>query len=136
MACARPSATGGTPRSSVTPAASTARRERDVPNALVQLRAGLRSGRSSRCLLTHPRPVAVDGVPGVGVMRRLFWLAMGITIGALIVRKLSKAAAKLTPSGVAKGLSASLADLADSIRDFTVDVRAAMTEREAQLRES
>ena len=30
-------------------------------------------------------------------MRRLFWLAMGVTIGALLVRKLSKAAAKLTP---------------------------------------
>ena len=69
-------------------------------------------------------------------MRRIFWLAMGITIGALIVRKLSKAAAKLTPSGVAQGLSASLADLADSIRAFAVDVRDAMTEREAQLRES
>ena len=26
-------------------------------------------------------------------MRRLFWLAMGVTIGALVVRKLSRAAA-------------------------------------------
>ena len=31
-------------------------------------------------------------------MRRLFWLAMGITIGALLVRKLSRAAERLTPA--------------------------------------
>jgi hypothetical protein len=69
-------------------------------------------------------------------MRRLFWLAMGITIGALIVRKLSRAAEKLTPSGMANGIAHALADLADSIRDFAADVREAMTEREAELREA
>ena len=34
-------------------------------------------------------------------MRRLFWLAMGVTIGALVVRRLSRAAEKLTPQGIA-----------------------------------
>lgn len=69
-------------------------------------------------------------------MRRLFWLAMGITIGALIVRKLSRAAGRLTPSGMANGLAGGLSDLADSIRDFADDVREAMSEREAELREA
>ena len=69
------------------------------------------------------------------VMRRLFWLAMGITIGALLVRKLSHVARSLTPSGMAQGLGASLADLADAVRDFAADVREAMAEREAELRE-
>jgi hypothetical protein len=69
-------------------------------------------------------------------MRRLFWLAMGITIGALLVRKLSRAAQKLTPSGMANGFAGALGDLADSIRDFAEDVRDAMHEREAELRES
>jgi hypothetical protein len=69
-------------------------------------------------------------------MRRLFWLAMGITIGALVVRKLSQLAQKLTPAGLANGLAVALRDLADSIREFTVDVRAAMNEREAELREA
>ena len=68
-------------------------------------------------------------------MRRLFWLAMGITIGALIVRKLSRAAEKLTPKGMATGLSQGLSDLADAIRDFAEDVREAMQDREAELRE-
>jgi Family of unknown function (DUF6167) len=69
-------------------------------------------------------------------MRRLFWLAMGITIGALIVRKLSRAAEKLTPSGMANGLAGALRELADSIREFAGDVRAAMSERETELREA
>lgn len=69
-------------------------------------------------------------------MRRLFWLAMGVTIGALIVRKLSRAAEKLTPKGMAGGLAAALSELADSIRDFAADVREAMGEREVALREA
>ncbi|MCW2595796.1 MAG: hypothetical protein QOH52_3470 [Pseudonocardiales bacterium] len=69
-------------------------------------------------------------------MRRLFWLAMGVTIGAMVVRKLSRVAEKLTPRGMAGGIGAGLAELADAIRDFAADVREAMTEREAQLRES
>jgi hypothetical protein len=68
-------------------------------------------------------------------MRRLFWLAMGITIGALIVRKLSAAAQKLTPGSMAGSVSQALGDLADSISGFSHDVRAAMAEREAELRE-
>jgi chromosome condensin MukBEF MukE localization factor len=50
------------------------------------------------------------------------------------MRKLSKMAAKLTPSGMAQGLAASLGELAEALRDFGADVREAMTEREAQLR--
>ena len=69
-------------------------------------------------------------------MRRLFWLAMGVTIGALVVRKLSKAAERLTPRGMAGGIGAGLAELADALRDFGTEVRAAMREREAELRES
>ena len=67
-------------------------------------------------------------------MRRLFWLAMGITIGALIVRKMSKMAAKMTPGNMAGGLAAGLGDLASSIREFSADGRDAMAEREAELR--
>jgi hypothetical protein len=67
-------------------------------------------------------------------MRRLFWLAMGVTVGALLVRKLSRAAEKLTPSGLATGVGGALRELADSISDFAADVREAMSERETELR--
>jgi hypothetical protein len=67
-------------------------------------------------------------------MRRLFWLAMGITIGALVVRRLSRAAEKLTPQGIAGQLADGLRDLAEAIGDFGADVRAAAAAREDELR--
>ncbi|MGY1603604.1 hypothetical protein [Geodermatophilus sp. SYSU D00815] len=67
-------------------------------------------------------------------MRRLFWLAMGITIGALVVRKLSAAAEKMTPAGILGSLADGLRELAEAIGDFGADVRAAAAEREAELR--
>ncbi len=70
------------------------------------------------------------------MMRRLFWLAMGVTIGALVVHKMSKLAEKMTPSGLSKSIASSLADLAESLRYFGTDVRQAMAEREAELREN
>jgi len=69
-------------------------------------------------------------------MRRLFWLALGATVGVLVVRKLSRAAEKLTPQGMAQGFSAGLNELAAALRDFAADVREAMTVQEAALREA
>ncbi len=67
-------------------------------------------------------------------MRRLFWLAMGVTIGVLVVRKLSAAAEKLTPQSIGGQLVDGLRDLADAIADFGADIRAAAAEREQELR--
>jgi hypothetical protein len=67
-------------------------------------------------------------------MRRLFWLAMGVTIGALVVRRLSRAAEKLTPQGIAGSLADGLRELAEAIGDFGADVRAAAAVREDELR--
>ena len=67
-------------------------------------------------------------------MRRLFWLAMGVTIGVLVVRKVSAAAEKMTPAGIGGSIAEGLRDLADAIGDFGADVRAAMAEREQELR--
>lgn len=68
-------------------------------------------------------------------MRRLFWLIMGVTIGALVVRKLSRAAERLTPRGLVESVGGGLAELSESIRGFTGDVRTSMQERETTLRE-
>ena len=67
-------------------------------------------------------------------MRRLFWLAMGITIGALVVRKLSRTPGKLPPQGIAGSLADGLRELAAAIGDFGADVRAAAAVREDELR--
>ena len=67
-------------------------------------------------------------------MRRIFWLAMGVTIGVLVVRRLQRAAERLTPSGIAESIGGGLAELSSSLRDFSSDVRQAMGEREQELR--
>lgn len=64
-------------------------------------------------------------------MKRMFWLALGVTVGALVVRKLSRTAESLTP----RGLSASLQGLADSLRDLVDEVREGAAERQAELLE-
>jgi hypothetical protein len=68
-------------------------------------------------------------------MKRLFWLAMGVTIGVLIMRRLGKLAEQLTPKNMAGNVGESLSDLAYSIRDFIGDVRDSMSEREHALRD-
>jgi hypothetical protein len=69
-------------------------------------------------------------------MRRLFWLALGVTLGVLIVRKLTAAAERLTPTGVSRSFGDGLSSLAESIGDFSAEVRAAMRDRESELREA
>ncbi|GAC1445035.1 MAG: hypothetical protein NVS3B26_10770 [Mycobacteriales bacterium] len=66
--------------------------------------------------------------------RRLFYLALGATVGILVVRKASRAATKLTPAGMQSSLTGALGGLGDAIRDFGVNVREGMSEREDQLR--
>jgi hypothetical protein len=63
-------------------------------------------------------------------MRRVFWVALGATVGVLVVRRLSRAADSYSPSG----LSRSVGDLGDAIREFGQQVREGMGEREAELR--
>ena len=66
-------------------------------------------------------------------MRRLFWLALGGTIGALLVRKLAKVAESASPKALAAGVSSSIGGLTGAIRDFADEVREGMAEREAEL---
>jgi hypothetical protein len=67
-------------------------------------------------------------------MRRLFWLALGATVGVLVVRKVTKTAEAYSPSGVAKGFSEGLSDLGEGLREMAEAVREGMAEREAELR--
>lgn len=69
-------------------------------------------------------------------MRRLFWLAAGSTIGAVAMRKISRAAGRFTPSGVSSSLSASAGRALDSAREFARDVREGSAAREIELKES
>lgn len=69
------------------------------------------------------------------MIRRLFWTALGATVGVLVVRKLSRTARAFTPAGVSSQLSDTVGTVAEAIRDFAADVRDAMDQREQELRE-
>jgi hypothetical protein len=66
-------------------------------------------------------------------MKRLFWLGVGVAVGALVVRKVLKTADSYSPQGLADSARGSLGDLVESFREFADDVRDAMAEREDDL---
>ena len=68
------------------------------------------------------------------MIRRLFWLALGATLGVLIMRALSRAADALSPTGLGRALTRLIDAAADALRAFTDDVREGMAERETELR--
>ena len=69
-------------------------------------------------------------------MKRLLWLGVGLAVGALVVRKLTKKANEFTPTGIATSLSQSAGGLVESVRSFVDDVRDGMSEREQQIQKA
>jgi hypothetical protein len=67
-------------------------------------------------------------------MKRLFWLGVGVAVGAVVVRVVTKKARGFTPRGIAAAARDSGQNLVDSVRDFVDDVRDGMHERELELR--
>ncbi len=66
-------------------------------------------------------------------MRRLLWLGIGLAVGALAVRAITKKAQAFTPAALAGSARKSAGGLADSVRGFIDDVRDGMAEREDEL---
>jgi hypothetical protein len=69
-------------------------------------------------------------------MKRLLWLGVGLAVGAIVVRKLTRKANEFTPSGIATSLSQSAGGLVESMRSFVEDVREGMTERQEQIHQA
>ena len=72
-------------------------------------------------------------------MRKLIGIAVGVVLAALValvVRRLSRPGAKLTPKGVAESVSAAVAELSAAAQAFATDVRQGMAEHAATLREA
>ncbi len=66
-------------------------------------------------------------------MKRVLWLGVGLAVGALVFRALSKKAAAFTPGGLAASARNSAGGLLDSVRSFVDDVREGMAEREEEI---
>ncbi|MGH3620255.1 MAG: hypothetical protein ACRDQ5_00475 [Sciscionella sp.] len=69
-------------------------------------------------------------------MKRLFWLGVGVAAGVSLSRKATSTARKATPAGIAENLSDAFRECAKAIGAFGADVRAGMSEREAELTET
>lgn len=63
-------------------------------------------------------------------MKRIIWLAAGVTIGVLAVRKITEAQQTFGP----QGLNRAVGSLADSVANFADAVRDGMHQRETDLR--
>jgi uncharacterized protein with PhoU and TrkA domain len=63
-------------------------------------------------------------------MKRMIWMAAGVAIGVLAVRKVSQTRDALGPAG----LNRALGQVADSVANFADAVRDGMAERETDLR--
>jgi hypothetical protein len=66
-------------------------------------------------------------------MKRVLWLGVGLAVGVLVFRAISKKAAAFTPGGIAATARNSAGGLAGSVRSFVEDVRDGMAEREDQI---
>ncbi len=67
------------------------------------------------------------------MFRRLFWFAAGITTGVWATMKVGRAARRLTPESLAGQAADRAVRLGGRARQFALDVRTGMTEREAEL---
>jgi hypothetical protein len=77
-------------------------------------------------------------------VKRLFWLGVGVAVGALIVRQVGKTVQQYAPEALARSAGKSAASLWASVGDFSgratqwvgdfvADVREGMAEREEQI---
>ena len=69
-------------------------------------------------------------------MKSLFFTAAGVAIGVMATRKASRAIEQFTPAGMSESLAESITGLGEAIRQFGMDVREAMWDREDELREA
>jgi hypothetical protein len=72
------------------------------------------------------------------VFKRVFWMSAGVAVGAgsafWAKRRVEQAVQQLMPEQVADRAATSARDLGRNVRDAAVEGRAAMREREAELR--
>ena len=69
-------------------------------------------------------------------MRRAFWFTVGAGVTVLVVVKVRSYLSKASPEALGGRVQASVSAAGQSARDFADRVRAAMAERETELRET
>ena len=69
------------------------------------------------------------------MIQRFFWFALGAGVAIFVFVKIRQMLSKATPEAIGHRVADSAAGVGASARDFTERVRAAMAEREAELRD-
>jgi hypothetical protein len=67
------------------------------------------------------------------VFKRMIWVGVGVVVGVVVVRKLTKAAESVTPGGVADRIGGAGAEMRESFKAFWSDVSEAKRAKEAEL---
>ena len=67
------------------------------------------------------------------MIKRLFWLGVGVAAGVALSRKAGQAARQMTPAGIADNIGDAISELAGALGAFGADIRAGMVEREREL---
>ncbi|MCC3764302.1 hypothetical protein K3N28_14650 [Glycomyces sp. TRM65418] len=66
-------------------------------------------------------------------MKRIIWVGIGIAVGVVVVRKVTKVAESVTPGGVAERVGDAGAEMKASFKAFWADVSEAKQAKEAEL---
>ncbi|MCH7231806.1 hypothetical protein L0U85_13225 [Glycomyces sp. L485] len=67
------------------------------------------------------------------MFKRMIWVGIGVVVGVVVVRKLTKAAESVTPGGVAERVSGAGAEMKESFKAFWSDVSEAKQAKESEL---
>lgn len=67
------------------------------------------------------------------MLKRIIWVGIGIAVGVVVVRKVTKVAESVTPGGVAERVGDAGAEMKASFKAFWADVSEAKQAKEAEL---
>ena len=70
------------------------------------------------------------------MIKRLLWFAIGAGVGIYVIKKVRDYMAKSTPEAIGQRLAGQAGSLGDRASSFVDRARAAMAEREAELRDA
>lgn len=70
------------------------------------------------------------------MLRRIVWFTIGTGVGVLVVLKARDYLRRATPAAVQDRMGQAAVGMGDRISAFVADARAAMAEREAELRDT
>jgi uncharacterized protein HemX len=70
------------------------------------------------------------------VIRRVFWFTVGAGAAVFVVVKVRSVLQQATPQALGQRVTGTAGEITSSVRDFSDRVRAAMAERETELRDA